>query len=186
MLTPNSQRKKKQNKRKTQYGMLKKACAMVNCDLKKLDEKRRDLILRACEELMKGKLDEEFPLVVWQTGSGTQSNMNVNEVLSNRANEFVSKPRGAKTPVHPNDHVNMSQSSNDTFPTAMHLAATTQVVRKLLPSLESLRNALLAKAKEFSSTVRKKCFASSVRTRNRWYSGGYGIEHTSGMGSTCC
>lgn len=134
--------------------MLKKACAMVNCDLKKLDEKRKDLILRACEELMNGKLDEEFPLVVWQTGSGTQSNMNVNEVLSNRANEFVSKPRGAKTPVHPNDHVNMSQSSNDTFPTAMHLAATTQVVRKLLPSLESLRNALLAKAKEFSSTIK--------------------------------
>jgi len=134
--------------------MLKKACAIVNFDLKKLDSKRKSLIIRACEELMEGKLDSEFPLVVWQTGSGTQSNMNVNEVLSNRANEYESKPRGTKSPVHPNDHVNMSQSSNDTFPTAMHLAATTQVIRKLLPALQSLHDTLHSKAKEFSSTIK--------------------------------
>lgn len=135
-------------------GVLKKACAKVNCDLKKMSPKIRDLVTRAADELIQGKLDEEFPLVVWQTGSGTQTNMNVNEVLSNRANEFEGQSRGTKRPVHPNDHVNMSQSSNDTFPTAMHIAASKEVVRTLLPSLRILRDALKRKSDEFKDVIK--------------------------------
>src|SRR6266496_4913074 len=111
------------------FGILKKACALVNLDLGKLPKDKADLIVRAAEEVIEGELDDHFPLYVWQTGSGTQSNMNANEVISNRAIELAGGERGSKAPIHPNDHVNMSQSSNDTFPTAMHIAAAAAVVR---------------------------------------------------------
>src|SRR3954468_1061583 len=104
-------------------GIVKLAAAQTNCELGQLDQKRTTAIARAAREVIDGKLDEHFPLVVWQTGSGTQTNMNLNEVIANRANELPGAQRGAKKPVHPNDHVNMSQSSNDSFPTAMHIAA---------------------------------------------------------------
>ena len=109
---------------------------------------------RAADEIIAGKLDDEFPLFVWQTGSGTQTNMNVNEVISNRAIELAGGERGSKTPIHPNDHVNMSQSSNDTFPTAMHIAAAEEIVHRLVPSVQALRDALAAKAEEFADIVK--------------------------------
>src|SRR3989344_2211524 len=105
------------------FGILKKACARVNVRLKKLDQKKGGLIERAADEIIAGKLDDQFPLHIWQTGSGTQTNMNVNEVIANRAIQLAKGVLGSKTPIHPNDHVNMSQSSNDTFPTAMYIAA---------------------------------------------------------------
>ncbi len=115
--------------------------------------RRRDLIVRAADEVVEGKLDAHFPLRVWQTGSGTQTNMNVNEVISNRAIELAGGEMGSKKPVHPNDHVNMSQSSNDTFPTAMHVAAA-QAMAEMLPAVEALRDALHAKAKDWSHIVK--------------------------------
>jgi fumarate hydratase class II len=133
--------------------MLKKACALVNRDLGKLDEEKSGLIVAAADEVIDGKLNAHFPLRVWQTGSGTQTNMNVNEVLSNRAIELAGGEMGSKKPVHPNDHVNMSQSSNDTFPTAMHMAAAQGVVA-MLPAVKELRNALDAKAKQWSHIVK--------------------------------
>ena len=141
--------------RQVVYAMatLKKAAAMVNRDLGKLDEERAGLIVRAADEIVAGKLDEHFPLRVWQTGSGTQTNMNVNEVISNRAIELAGGEMGSKKPVHPNDHVNMSQSSNDTFPTAMHVAAA-QALVAMLPAVEALRDALAAKSKEWSHVVK--------------------------------
>jgi fumarate hydratase class II len=132
---------------------LKKAAALVNRDLGKLDAEKTDLIGRAADEVIEGKLDAHFPLRVWQTGSGTQTNMNVNEVISNRAIEMAGGEMGSKKPVHPNDHVNMSQSSNDTFPTAMHMAAAEAMVG-MLPAVEALRNALDAKAKAWHSIVK--------------------------------
>jgi fumarate hydratase class II len=135
-------------------GVLKKACALANRDLGKLPADKCDLIVRAADEVIAGKLDDHFPLRIWQTGSGTQSNMNANEVISNRAIEIAGGERGSKTPIHPNDHVNMSQSSNDTFPTAMNIAAACVVVERLLPSVRKLRDTLDAKAKEFSSIVK--------------------------------
>ncbi len=132
---------------------LKKSAAMVNRELGKLDEERAGLIVRAADEIVQGKLDEHFPLRVWQTGSGTQTNMNVNEVISNRAIELAGGEMGSKKPVHPNDHVNMSQSSNDTFPTAMHVAGA-QALVGMLPAVEALRDALAAKAKEWSHLVK--------------------------------
>ncbi len=132
---------------------LKKSAAMVNRDLGKLDEERAALIVRAADEIVAGKLDEHFPLRVWQTGSGTQTNMNVNEVISNRAIELAGGEMGSKKPVHPNDHVNMSQSSNDTFPTAMHVAAA-QALVGMLPAVEALRDALAAKSKEWAHVVK--------------------------------
>src|SRR3990167_8005616 len=131
------------------FGVLKKAAAMTNLELGLLDNKIADLIVKAADEVTAGKWDEHFPLRVWQTGSGTQTNMNVNEVISNRAIELAGGERGSKKPVHPNDHVNRSQSSNDTFPTAMHIAAATAVVRDLLPSIVALRDGLHAKEKQF-------------------------------------
>src|SRR5690606_23286110 len=113
--------------------LIKKAAAHTNQQLGNLDKSVAELISRAADEVISGKLDEHFPLSVWQTGSGTQSNMNINEVIANRANELAGKPRGSKEPVHPNDHVNRSQSSNDTFPSAMHVAAATQIRQRLLP-----------------------------------------------------
>ena len=109
------------------FGILKKACALVNTDLGKLKPELAELIVKAADEVIAGKLSGHFPLRIWQTGSGTQTNMNVNEVISNRAIEIAGGEMGSKTPVHPNDHVNMSQSSNDTFPAAMHIAAATEV-----------------------------------------------------------
>src|SRR5213594_3880144 len=135
-------------------GILKKACALVNQDLGKLSPDKAKLIVQACDEVIEGKLDAHFPLRVWQTGSGTQTNMNANEVISNRAIEIAGGIMGSKKPVHPNDDVNMSQSSNDTFPTAMHIAAATETARRLLPAVKKLRDALDAKAREFSDIVK--------------------------------
>jgi fumarate hydratase, class II len=135
-------------------GVLKKACALVNQDLGKLPADKAALIARATDEVIAGQLDDHFPLRIWQTGSGTQSNMNANEVISNRAIEMAGGEMGSKTPVHPNDHVNMSQSSNDTFPTAMSIAAAEVVVHNLLPAVRELRDALDVKAKAFAGIVK--------------------------------
>jgi fumarate hydratase class II len=136
------------------FGLLKKACALVNQDLGKLKPDLAQLIIQAADEVIDGKHPEEFPLSVWQTGSGTQTNMNVNEVLANRAIELAGGERGSKKPVHPNDHVNMSQSSNDTFPTAMHMAAATALTQELIPAVTRLRDALAAKEKEYAGIVK--------------------------------
>jgi len=135
-------------------GLLKKATALVNAELGLLPKDKADLIVRAAEEVLEGKLDDHFPLFVWQTGSGTQSNMNANEVIANRAIELAGGELGSKRPIHPNDDVNMSQSSNDTFPTAMHIAAVQAIVLELLPSVRALRDALLRKSKEFAGIVK--------------------------------
>jgi fumarate hydratase class II len=135
-------------------GILKKAAASVNRDLGKLSEEKCRLIVQAADEVIEGKLDAHFPLRIWQTGSGTQSNMNANEVISNRAIEIAGGQMGSKKPVHPNDDVNMSQSSNDTFPTAMHIAAATEVDTRLLPAVKRLRDALDAKRIEFQDIVK--------------------------------
>ena len=134
--------------------ILKKAAALTNRDLAKMAAADADLIVRAADEIIAGDLDAEFPLFVWQTGSGTQTNMNVNEVISNRAIELAGGVRGSKDPIHPNDHVNMSQSSNDTFPGAMHIAAAEEIVHRLVPSMRALRDALAAKAEAFSGIVK--------------------------------
>ena len=135
-------------------GVVKRAAAEVNRDLGLLDAKRARAIVAAAQEVIDGKLDEHFPLVVWQTGSGTQTNMNMNEVIANRANEMLGGKLGAKSPVHPNDHVNMSQSSNDSFPTAMNIAAADEIARLLDPALAHLQGALTRKSKEFSKIVK--------------------------------
>jgi fumarate hydratase class II len=134
-------------------GLLKKAAALVNEELGKLASDKARLIERAADEVIEGRLDEHFPLRVWQTGSGTQTNMNANEVISNRAIEIAGGELGSKRPVHPNDDVNMSQSSNDTFPTAMHIAAAEQM-RKLIPEVKRLHDAIDAKAREFADVVK--------------------------------
>ena len=137
------------------FGILKKAAAIANCKLGVLDEKLKDAICKAADEVIEGKLDDQFPLVVWQTGSGTQTNMNVNEVISNRANEILGvKERGTKSPVHPNDHVNKSQSSNDTFPTAMYIAATKAIIEELIPKVKGLRDVLNKKSEEFKDIIK--------------------------------
>jgi fumarate hydratase class II len=136
------------------FGILKEAAARANADLGRLDSQLAELIVEASRQVADGSLDSEFPLRVWQTGSGTQTNMNANEVIANRAIELAGGERGSKAPVHPNDHVNMSQSSNDTFPTAMHIAAAEQLVHALLPSLRALREALTDKAREFDDVVK--------------------------------
>ena len=135
-------------------GLLKKACALVNCDLGKLPTDTMKLIAAAADEVVAGKLDAHFPLRIWQTGSGTQTNMNANEVISNRAIELAGGEMGSKAPVHPNDHVNMSQSSNDTFPTAMHIAAVEEVTHRLLPACAHFRAALEKKRAEFNHVVK--------------------------------
>src|SRR5713101_6580781 len=136
------------------FGILKKACALVNQDLGKLPADKAALITQAADEVIAGKLNAHFPLRIWQTGSGTQTNMNVNEVISNRAIEIAGGEMGSKKPIHPNDDVNMSQSSNDTFPAAMHIAAATETARRLLPAVKNLRDALDAKAREFADIVK--------------------------------
>jgi fumarate hydratase class II len=135
-------------------GVVKHAAADVNHALGSLDARRAGAIAGAAQDVADGKLDGHFPLVVWQTGSGTQTNMNVNEVVAARANEMLGAKRGAKSPVHPNDHVNMSQSSNDCFPTAMHIAAATEMAHRLLPALTHLQRALRNKSKAFASIVK--------------------------------
>src|SRR5690606_33077559 len=136
------------------FAVLKKAAALVNAELAGLDREKADLIGRVCDEILDGRLSDHFPLVVWQTGSGTQTNMNVNEVIANRASEITGNPRGSKAPIHPNDDVNKSQSSNDTFPTAMHIAAYGKLTDHTLPALRSLREALAAKSREFAGVVK--------------------------------
>src|SRR5713226_2525358 len=136
------------------FGLLKKAAAQVNQDLGKLAADKAQLIVQAADEVASGKLDAEFPLRIWQTGSGTQTNMNANEVISNRAIELAGGKMGSKKPIHPNDDVNMSQSSNDTFPTAMHIAAAKELGQRLVPALAHLRKALGRKAEEFADIVK--------------------------------
>jgi fumarate hydratase class II len=136
------------------FGILKKAAALANHELGLLDEKVKDLIVQAADEVISGKLTDHFPLVVWQTGSGTQSNMNVNEVISNRAIELAGGSMGSKKPVHPNDHVNMSQSSNDTFPTAMHIAAVELIEDHLFGRVKKLRDTLDHKAKAYADVIK--------------------------------
>jgi fumarate hydratase class II len=136
------------------FGILKKACALVNQDLGKLPADKAKLIAQAADEVISGKLNDQFPLRIWQTGSGTQTNMNVNEVISNRAIEIAGGKMGSKKPIHPNDHVNMSQSSNDTFPAAMHIAAAERVKKALIPALKTVQAAIERKAKEFDSIVK--------------------------------
>jgi fumarate hydratase class II len=138
----------------TAFGVLKLASAKVNNDLGKLDDEKATLIERAASEVIDGKLPHEFPLRIWQTGSGTQTNMNVNEVISNRAIEMAGGVMGSKTPIHPNDDVNMSQSSNDTFPTAMHIAAVMEITGRLIPAVQRLRDALDVKAKAYASVTK--------------------------------
>jgi fumarate hydratase class II len=135
-------------------GIVKLAAAETNRELGLLDQRRARAIARAAREVIEGKLDDQFPLVVWQTGSGTQTNMNLNEVIANRANELLGGQLGAKQPVHPNDHVNMSQSSNDSFPTAMHIAAAISIEAELLPALSELLGALRKKEKAFAHIVK--------------------------------
>ena len=135
-------------------GILKKATAMVNRDLGKLPQEKADLIIEAADEVIAGTLDDHFPLRIWQTGSGTQTNMNANEVIANRAIALAGGTLGSKDPIHPNDHVNMSQSSNDTFPTAMHIAAVEAIHQTLLPKVSQLRDALALKMKDFQDIVK--------------------------------
>lgn len=135
-------------------GILKKAAAIVNRDLGKLPADKAKLILHAADQVIEGQLDDHFPLRIWQTGSGTQTNMNANEVIANRAIELAGGVLGSKEPVHPNDHVNMSQSSNDTFPTAMHIAAVEEITYRLVPALTQLRDALQTKAEAFKEIIK--------------------------------
>ena len=136
------------------FATLKKAAAITNAELTDFPQDKADIIAQVCDEITAGKLDDEFPLVVWQTGSGTQSNMNVNEVVSNRAIEILGGERGSKTPIHPNDDVNKSQSSNDTFPTATHIAAYTTLVTRTIPELKKLAESLRAKQEAFKDIVK--------------------------------
>jgi fumarate hydratase class II len=135
-------------------GILKKAAAQANTELGMLPQEKADLIIKAADEVIEGKLDEHFPLVVWQTGSGTQTNMNSNEVIANRAIEIAGGELGSKKPIHPNDDVNKAQSSNDTFPTAMHIAAVEEVYRRLIPMITKLRDALAEKSEEFKDIIK--------------------------------
>src|SRR6266511_5364668 len=135
------------------FGLLKKSAALVNAELGLLPKDQADLIVRAADEVVEGRLDEHFPLFVWQTGSGTHSNMNANEVIGNRAIELAGGELGSKRPIHPNDDVNMSQSSNDTFPTAMHIAAAEQL-NKLIPEVQNVHDEIIAKAEKFNDVVK--------------------------------
>ena len=136
------------------YGVVKKAAALVNARLGRLPKEKADLIIQSADEVIAGKLDENFPLFVWQTGSGTQSNMNVNEVISNRSIQLANGLVGSQQPIHPNDHVNLSQSSNDTFPTAMHIAAVKELREVLLPKAGALLTAIENKANQWKDVVK--------------------------------
>ncbi len=136
------------------FALLKRAAAITNKSLEKLDGKLAKVIIQVCDEILTGKWDSEFPLMVWQTGSGTQTNMNVNEVIANRANEILGSALGSKKPIHPNDHVNYGQSSNDSFPTAMHIATVIEIHKKLLPVLENFKKELSKKADKFKDLIK--------------------------------
>src|ERR1700728_1152780 len=138
----------------TAYATLKKAAANANYASKRLEQKRHDLIVQVCDEILAGQHHDMFPLHVWMTGSGTQFNMNVNEVISNRCSQIAGMPIGSKTPVHPNDHVNMSQSSNDSFPSAMNIAAAVNVKQRLVPAVKQLHDAIAANSKEWDEIVK--------------------------------
>src|SRR5271163_1007449 len=138
----------------TAYAALKKAAAAANHNGKRLDDQRYRLIVQVCDEILDGRHHDMFPLHVWMTGSGTQFNMNVNEVISNRCCQLAGTPLGSKSPVHPNDHVNMSQSSNDSFPSAMNIAVAVNVKQRLIPAVEQLRDAIGAKAREWDDIVK--------------------------------
>src|SRR5271156_7248646 len=138
----------------TAYAVLKKAAAHANHVGKRLDDRAHSLILQVCEEILGGRHHEMFPLHVWMTGSGTQFNMNVNEVISNRCCQLAGTPLASKTPVHPNDHVNMAQSSNDSFPSAMYIAAAVNVTKRLVPAVMALHDAIAAKAAEWDDLVK--------------------------------
>jgi fumarate hydratase class II len=166
------------------FGLQKKAAALANKALGELPADIADIVAQAAGEVADGKLDDEFPLVVWQTGSGTQTNMNANEVIAGRANEILTKKKGGKTPVHPNDHVNRGQSSNDSFPTVMHIATALEINRSLIPALEKLQGYLDNKADAFSSIVkigRTHLQDATPLTLGQEFSGyaaqaGYGVE----------
>ena len=163
--------------------IVKRAAAQANRELGSLDARRAKAIEQAAQEIIDGKLDDQFPLSVWQTGSGTQTNMNVNEVIANRANELLGGKRGEKSPIHPNDHVNMSQSSNDSFPTAMHIAAAQEITNRLLPALALLQAALQTKTKAFRSIVkigRTHTQDATPLTLGQEFSG-YAAQVTSGI-----
>jgi fumarate hydratase, class II len=163
--------------------IVKRAAAETNRELGSLDSRRATAIVQAAQEIIDGKLDQEFPLSIWQTGSGTQTNMNVNEVIANRANEKLGHKRGVKSPIHPNDHVNMSQSSNDSFPTAMHIAAAQEISQRLLPALSHLQAALKAKTRAFRSIVkigRTHTQDATPLTLGQEFSG-YAAQVTSGI-----
>jgi fumarate hydratase, class II len=136
------------------FAQLKKAAAITNQSLDKISKEQSELIAEAADEVISGKWYDQFPLRIWQTGSGTQTNMNTNEVIANRANEIAGQPLGSKNPVHPNDHVNCSQSSNDTFPTAMHIAACSEIIDRLVPSVKKLRDSFAAKQESFKNIVK--------------------------------
>ena len=136
------------------YAIVKKAAALVNHKAGRLGDTQKDLIVRVCDEILAGQHQDQFPLHVWMTGSGTQFNMNVNEVIANRCSQIAGQPLGSQKPVHPNDHVNMSQSSNDSFPTAMNVAAALGVKQRLLPAVQALRDALDAKARSWADIVK--------------------------------
>jgi fumarate hydratase class II len=163
--------------------IVKRAAAETNRALGSLDARRTKAIVAAAQEIIDGKLDDQFPLAVWQTGSGTQTNMNVNEVIANRANEMLGAKRGDKSPVHPNDHVNMSQSSNDSFPTAMHIAAAGEISQRLIPALTHLQSALRAKTNDFQAIVkigRTHTQDATPLTLGQEFSG-YAAQLTSGI-----
>ena len=147
-------------------GIVKRAAAETNLELGRLDPKIAAAVIKAAQEVIDGKLDAHFPLAVWQTGSGTQSNMNANEVISNRAIEMLGGEMGSKKPVHPNDHVNMSQSSNDTYPTAMHIACAEEIAHRLIPALQKLHDALEATRPRRGPTSSRSA-ARTRRTRRR-------------------
>src|SRR6195256_2581234 len=138
----------------TAYATLKKAAAIANRDGKRLDDQRSNLIAQTCDEILAGQHRDMFPLHVWMTGSGTQFNMNVNEVISNRCSQLAGTPLGSKAPVHPNDHVNMAQSSNDSFPSAMNIAAAVNVKQRLIPAVKALHDAIAAKVEQWKSIVK--------------------------------
>jgi fumarate hydratase class II len=170
----------------TALAIVKRAAAQTNLELGSLDARRAKAIMAAAQEIIDGKLDDQFPLVVWQTGSGTQTNMNVNEVIANRANEMLSAKLGAKSPIHPNDQVNLSQSSNDSFPTAMHIASAQEISHRLLPALQHLHAALAAKTKEFASIVkigRTHTMDATPLTLGQEFSG-YAAQVKSGIART--
>src|SRR5439155_3688707 len=164
-------------------GVVKLAAAETNRELGLLDQRRARAIVRGAREVIDGELDDHFPLVVWQTGSGTQTNMNLNEVIANRANQMLGGELGAKKPVHPNDHVNMSQSSNDSFPTAMHIAAATAIANDLMPALSDLHRQLRKKEKAFAKIVKIGRTHTQDATRltlGQEFSG-YAVQVESGM-----